>query len=131
MNPPDGVIERNTVITLTLEIEEENVLDSTEIIDLQLQGQQQGNLGYDDAYDGSDANENNWRNGGESNHENNYENIDGAIEGHNYSSLEINYLLLPRNLWNPLDVIIVCNTDNELTLDMENIPHYSENVASS
>ena len=129
MNPPDGVIEHNTVITLTLEMEEENVLDSTEIIDLQLQGQQQGNLGYDDAYDGSDANENNWRNGGESNHENNYENIDDAIEGRKYSSLEINYLLLPRNLWNPLDVIIVCNTDNELTLDMENIPHYSENVA--
>lgn len=38
MNPPDGVIEHSTVITLTLEMEEENVLDSTEIIDLQLQG---------------------------------------------------------------------------------------------
>ena len=131
MNPADDVIEHSIGFASTLEMEEENALDSTEFIALQLQGQQQGDLGYDDVDDGNDANENNQSDGGESNHENDRENIDDATEGHNYSALQINRLLLPWNLWNPLDGVIVCNSANELTLEMEeeNVPHYPKNVA--
>ena len=58
MNPADDVIEHSIGFASTLEMEEENALDSTEFIALQLQGQQQGDLGYDDVDDGNDANEN-------------------------------------------------------------------------
>ena len=131
MNPADGVTEQNIVIALILEMEEENVLHSTEIVDLQLQEQQQGDLVYGDTDDGIDANENNQSDGGESNHENDGENIDVAIDGHNYSALHINHLLLLCDSWNPLDGAILCTSANDLTLEIEeeNVSHYPENVA--
>ena len=134
----DGAIEHNIAIAShsifiasTLEMEEEHVLHFTEIVDLQLQGQQEGDQVYDDDNDDIDPNENNQSDVGESNHENDRENIDVAIEGRNDSALHINHLLLLCDSWNPLDGAVVCNNANELTLEMEeeNVPHYLENVA--
>ena len=131
MNPADGVTEQNIVIASNLEMEEENVLHSTEIVDLQLQEQQQGDLVYGDADDDIDANANNQSGGGESNHENDGENNDVAIEDHNYSALHINHLLLLCHSLNPLDGAILRTSANDLTLEIEeeNVSHYPENVA--
>ena len=142
LNLADCVVVCNSMNDFTLEMEEENVPHSVENIDFQVQGERLEELVSNN--NSSEADESNEVAEEESEDGSDQRIVDFIIEGQNYFALgkyindkndtnsidQMNNSLILSKSLNLADCVVVCNSVNGFTLEMEeeNVPHFPENI---